>query len=216
MTTCRDQSLTSEEMGALEGILAKLSGQGADLPFPLFRFMTEITATTNVDLLVRDHEKGVLLAWRDDPFGTGWHVPGSIVRHREEIAHRILTCADEEFGCEMDVADRPVALIQIFDDRGHSISLCYTSALRGPPGRRVIGGDETPEAGDLRWFTVPPAQLYPSHLVYRDLLEELGRGRLGEGVRLFTQHVGRRDAAQASPGDIINSDVPLSRKAPEP
>lgn len=216
MTTSRDHGLTSEELRMLEGILAKLSGQGADLPFPLFRFMTEITATANVDLLVQDDEEGVLLAWRDDPFGAGWHVPGSIVRHREEIAHRILACADEEFGCEMDVSDRPVALIQIFDDRGHSISLCYPSVLRGPPGKRVIGGDETPEAGDLCWFAVLPAQLYPSHLVYRDLLEELGRGRLGEGVRLFTQHVGRRDAAQDSPGGSISSDLPLSRGAPEP
>ncbi len=133
MTTSRDHGLTSEELRMLEGILTKLSGQGADLPPPLFRFMTEITATANVDLLVQDDEKGVLLAWRDDPFGTGWHVPGSIIRHREEITHRILACAGEEFGCEIDVADRPVALIQIFDDRGHSISLCYPSVLRGRP-----------------------------------------------------------------------------------
>ena len=132
----------------------------------------------------------------------------------DPITHRILACADEEFGCKMDVADRPVALIQIFDDRGHSISLCYPAALRGLPGKRVISGGETPEAGDLCWFAVPPAQLYPSHLVYRDLLEELGHGRLGEGVRLFTQHVGRRDTAQASPGGAIGSDVPLTGKAP--
>ena len=53
MTISRDHGLISEELRMLEGILAKLSGQGADLPFPLFRSVTEITATANVDLLVQ-------------------------------------------------------------------------------------------------------------------------------------------------------------------
>ena len=210
MTSPGDLRLTEEELHTLETILAKLHGRGADLPTPLFRFVTEVTATANIDLLVQDEQKGTLLAWRDDPFGTGWHVPGSIIRHREEIAHRIRACAQDEFGCELQVADRPIALIQIFDDRGHSISLCYHSALRSRPGKRVVGEDETPEAGDLRWFAVPPSQLYPSHLVYRDILAELTHGRLGAGVHLFTQRAGHRRAAQVSPGGVIRSDVPLT------
>ena len=212
MTIPDDQALTDEELRTLEGLLAKLSGRGADLPWPLFRFITEVTATANVDLLVQDDEKGVLLAWRDDPFGTGWHVSGSIIRHREEVAHRISACAREEFGCEVDATDEPIALLQIFDDRGHSVSLCYRVTLRGNPGKRVLGGDDTPEVGDLRWFAAPPAQLYPSHLVYRDLLAALDRGQLGEGVRLFTQHVGCRDATQGSPEGAIGSGAPLTER----
>jgi ADP-ribose pyrophosphatase YjhB (NUDIX family) len=210
MTSLDDQALTDGELRALEGILAKLSGRGANLPWPLFRFMTEVMATVNVDLLVQDERKGVLLAWRSDPFGAGWHVPGSIIRHREEIEHRISACAREEFGCEVDVAERPVALLQIFDDRGHSVSLCYQATLHGSPGKRVVGRDETPEAGDLRWFATLPAQLYPSHLVYCTVLEALDHGHLGEGIRLFTQHVGRRDMAQTSPDGVIGSDTSLT------
>ncbi len=210
MTPLDDQALTDGELRALEGILAKLSGRGANLPWPLFRFMTEVMATVNVDLLIQDERKGVLLAWRSDPFGAGCHVPGSIVRHREEIGHRISACAREEFGCEVNVAERPVALLQIFDDRGHSVSLCYQATLRGSPGKRVVGRDVTPEAGDLRWFATLPAQLYPSHLVYYAVLEALDHGHLGEGIRLFTQHVGRRDMAQASPDGMIGSDAPLT------
>ena len=206
VTETGEPALTGEELRTLEAILARLSGRGADLPWPLFRFMTEVMATPNVDLLVQDEAKGVLLAWRDDPFGTGWHVPGSIIRHREEVAHRIAACARDEFGCDVAVGDGPAALVQIFDDRGHSLSLCYRATLRGTPGRRVLQGDETPEAGDLRWFATPPDRLYPSHLVYRDILAALGRGGLGEGVALFTQHVGLRDAAQDSPGGIIAPD----------
>ncbi len=204
MTSPGDHALTAEELQTLEAILARLSGPGADLPPPLFRFVTEVVATPNVDLLVLDDAEGVLLAWRDDPFGQGWHVPGSIIRHREEIAHRIAACARDELGCEVQAGDGPLALVQIFDDRGHSLSLCFRATLAGTPTRRVLEAGETPAAGDLRWFASPPAELYPSHLVYRDLLDSLGRP--GSTVPVFTQHVGRRDAAQASPEGAIAPD----------
>lgn len=204
-------TLTADELRVLEAILARLSGPGADLPLPLFRFVTEVVATPNVDLLVHDDAKGTLLAWRDDPFGTGWHVPGSIIRHREEVAHRIAACARDELGCEVVASDGPVALLQIFDDRGHSVSLCFRATLAGLPGRRVVAEGDTPEPGDLRWFASPPADLYPSHLAYRDLL---ARGAPGEGIAVLTQHVGRRDAAQASPEGAIASDPGLGLDAP--
>lgn len=210
-----DGVLTEEELRALKRILAKLSGQSGDLPAPLFRFITAVTPTPNVDLLVQDAEKGILLAWRDDAFGTGWHVPGSLIRHREEVAHRVAACARDEFGCEVEVADRPVALIEIFDDRGHTLGLCYQTTLRGSPGKRVIGEDDPPEAGDLRWFATLPAALYPSHVIYRDLLDALAQGQLGEGVRLFTHQAGSRDRAQPSADGSISSDVPLA-EPPQP
>lgn len=204
-----EQALSEAELRTLEGLLGRLAGSGAELPWPLFRFVTEVTATPNVDLLVHDEARGVLLAWRDDAFGRGWHVPGSIIRHREEVAHRIEACAEDEFGCAVRCSGGPVALVQIFDDRGHSLSLCYRATLLGRPTRRVLTESETPAAGDLRWFHEAPGDLYPSHRVYREVLAALGRGRLREGVPLFTQHVGRRDAAQASPGGAIASDLPL-------
>jgi colanic acid biosynthesis protein WcaH len=205
-----DQSLTDDELRTLEGLLTKLSGRGASLPKPIFRFITEVSATANVDLLVRDEEQRVLLAWRDDPFGTGWHVPGSIIRHREEIAHRISACALDEFGCEVDAAERPVALLQIFDDRGHSVSLCYPATLRGSPSKRILQADDTPEIGDLRWFADLPAQLYPSHRVYHEVLEALDHGELGGGARLFTQHAGCREVDQPISEGFISNDKPLS------
>ena len=202
-------ALSEAELGTLEGLLGRLAGSGAELPWPLFRFVTEIMATPNVDLLVHDEARGVLLAWRDDAFGQGWHVPGSIIRHREEVAHRIEACAESELGCAVRCAAGPVAIVQIFDDRGHSLSLCYRATLLGRPARPVLTESEAPAAGDLRWFREAPDDLYPSHQVYRDVLAALGRGRLREGVPLFTQHVGRRDAAQASLGGVIGADLPL-------
>lgn len=203
--------LSSDELTALERILAKLSGRGAELPWPLFRFITEVSATANVDLLVHDEAGRVLLAWREDPFGTGWHVPGSIIRHREEIAHRIKACAEDEFGCSAEVGSGPVALIQIFDDRGHSVSLVYPAMLKGFPSRTVDEG-AAPKVGDLRWFIAMPKDLYPSHLVYREIVAAFRSGGLRTGIPVFTQHTGRRDKAASEPGGTITADAPLTEK----
>ncbi len=195
-------ALTDADLRTLESILARLSGPGALLPGPLFRFVTEVMATPNVDLLVRDPAKGTLLAWRDDPFGRGWHVPGSIIRHREEIAHRIAACARDELGCDVTTGDGPVAIVQIFDDRGHSLSLCFAATLAGTPARRILAAGDTPARGDLRWFAAPPPDLYPSHVAYRDLLASPAH----DPIPVLTQHAGHRDAAQTSPDGAIAPD----------
>ncbi len=191
------EPLTEDDLRTLEALLTRVSGRGGDLPWPLFRFVTEVAATANVDLLVRDDAERVLLAWREDPFGRGWHIPGSIIRHREEIGHRIAACAHDEFGCDLDVTEGPVAVVQIFDDWGHSMSLCHLASLRGAPGRRMTADGEAAAPGDLRWFAGLPEPLYPSHMVYRDVLQALASGGLDGRARLFTHHVGRRDARRA-------------------
>ena len=209
MTVHDGNALSTEEQRTLEGLLAKLDGPGAELPWPLFRFINEVVATVNIDLLVQDDVHGVLLAWRDDPFGKGWHVPGSIIRHREEISHRIQACARDEFGCDLTVADRATAVVQIFDDRGHSVSLCYRAMLREPLGRRLVNATDQLEAGDLCWFRITPSNLYPSHRVYRDVLASLDQGRLDAGAEIFTQHVGIRDAEALAPEGSISSNTTL-------
>ena len=200
--------LTAEELATLEALLARLSGRGADLPWPLFRFVTEVAATANVDLLVRDPVRGVLLSWRNDPFGAGWHVPGSIIRHREEIGHRLAETAREEFGCDVRAAGGVAAVIQIFDDRGHSVSLVYPAVLLGTPGKRVVGEGAVPRPGDLRWFAVVPEDMYPSHRVYREVVAALSEG--AGGARVFTQHTGERDAGQTAAGGSIAAPSSLA------
>ena len=54
MTGSKTQALTEEELRTLEGTLAKLGGQGATLPRPLFRFMTKVMATARPAPLQRN------------------------------------------------------------------------------------------------------------------------------------------------------------------
>ena len=138
--------LSDEEVITLEGILDKISGSKAELPPALFRFATDIVATSNVDLLVQDDEKRVLLAWREDAFGTGWHVPGSIIRHREEIApesKNLLRKSSDVIWKSPSDGLR----CQIFDDRGHSVSFCYTATLRQMPIKALVNAGNAPQAG---------------------------------------------------------------------
>ena len=46
--------------------------------------------------------------------------------------------------------------------------------------------------------------------MYRDVLLSLERGDLGASIPLYTQHIGRRDAAQTSSEGEIGSDVSLA------
>ncbi|MDR2604028.1 MAG: hypothetical protein LBC55_01570, partial [Desulfovibrio sp.] len=62
-------------------------------------FTSSITPMLNVDLLVRDDAGRILLSWRDDALcGTGWHVPGGVVRFQETLAERVRKTALQELG----------------------------------------------------------------------------------------------------------------------
>ena len=103
-----DPDLSEADVRDLERILAKVSGDG-DLPLSLLRFVLEIAPTPNVDLVVLDEKRRVLLAWRQDSFGQGWHVPGSLIRHRERIETRLEATARNEFNAKLKVDSEPFA-----------------------------------------------------------------------------------------------------------
>lgn len=92
----------------------------------MFLFVSSVTPLVNVDLLVVDSQKGILLSWRDDEhYGTGWHIPGGIIRHKETIMERIQKTALREFGCEVKYAEQIKVTEQLLnqEERNHFISL---------------------------------------------------------------------------------------------
>jgi colanic acid biosynthesis protein WcaH len=107
------------------------------LPNELFYLTSRLTPLINVDLMIANEHGQTLLTWRADQFyGPGWHVPGGIIRFKEEAAQRIHKVAESELGVEVEADAYPVAFFEIMnpnrDIRGHFISLVYRCRLLSP------------------------------------------------------------------------------------
>lgn len=144
------------------------------LPEELLLFISRMAPLINVDLLVQDEAKRVLLTWRDDEFyGAGWHVPGSIIRYKEHAADRIRRCAQDELGCAVEFDPAPVTIIESMDtrrNRGHFISMLYRCRLAGEPDpARRAGG--RPRRGDWMWHERCPPDFLALQFPYQQFLE---------------------------------------------
>ena len=133
------------------------------LPQDIFLFVSRITPLVNVDLLIRDDRGRTLLTWRDDGhFGSGWHVPGGIIRYKEAAADRVRACAREELGADVSFDPAPIFVMETIletRDRGHAVSLLYRCRLSSPPDPAREAGAQSPSAGQWRWHQGAPADL---------------------------------------------------------
>jgi hypothetical protein len=141
------------------------------LPDPVFQFVLKTTPMINVDLLVKDGLGRVLVAWRSDEFGEGWHIPGGIIRWRESFAARLAAVGRLELHAEVAPDPEPCRVSQLLDSgRGHFISLLYRCVLRTPIPDDAFAADASDaQPGQLLWSSGVPAALYPAHEIYRDL-----------------------------------------------
>lgn len=154
------------------------------LPESLFLLFSSLTPITNIDLLIVDKEKGVLLTWRDDPFyGQGWHIPGGCVRMKESLDKRIQITAKNEVGTEVNYLKEPIAVREamVNEDRpwltnqlyrSYNISFLYLASV--PNGYEIENKNEIEHtAGYMKWFTSYPEDLLPCHQdLYGDILEK--------------------------------------------
>lgn len=164
--------MSTELIEQLAAQLLDLTGdQRQGLPIPVFRLVSQLTPMINVDLLIRDDAGRTLLTWRADEFyGPGWHIPGGIIRFKENIATRIAKVADAELGCAVDFQAQPLAMHEIMaphrDVRGHFISLLYLCTLRTAPAA-CLHADGAPANGQWHWHNDCPADLIRVHDIYR-------------------------------------------------
>ncbi len=147
---------------------------GMDLPEELFLFISRVTPLVNVDLLVKDEHGHTLLTWRDDEFyGSGWHVPGGIIRYKEHAADRIRKVAEQEIGSPVEFDPVPIVIIETMSEqreRGHFLSMLYRCRLLGEPDP-ALRALERPRRGDWKWHTGTPDDLLPVHQVYERFFE---------------------------------------------
>ena len=151
-----------------------LEGQIVDprvgLPSEIFYFITRLTPMVNVDLLIKDEDRRSLLSWRDDEFsGSGWHIPGGIVRYKEKMENRLNEVAKQEIGINVQFYPEPLVLNQAFvphKTRGHFISFLYKCFIPGnfhPDNGSLTKRD----LGYLEWQETCPQDIVEVHEMYR-------------------------------------------------
>jgi colanic acid biosynthesis protein WcaH len=141
------------------------------LPEELFLFISRTTPLINVDLLIRDDARRTLLTWRSDQYyGSGWHIPGGIIRYKETAAQRIQEVARQELGAMVSYDPIPVSITESIAperDRGHFVSLLYRCRLSSDPDPERLATTDPPEPGAWNWHAGAPADLLRVHNMYR-------------------------------------------------
>jgi len=149
------------------------TGLGRDV----FHFISSLTPVVNVDLLVKNSRQETLLTWRADEFyGPGWHLPGGVVRFKEDPRARIQKVALSELGCSVRCDEAPLTVrSQTADDRdvrGHFLSLLFSCDLKTLPSPSLQALGEIPSNGQWRWHKKAPHNLVSVHESFRIYINE--------------------------------------------
>ena len=146
------------------------------LPDEIFYFLGRKTPLLNVDLLVKDKNNRVLLSWRDDEYsGTGWHIPGGIIRYKENIKNRVDEVSRLELKGEVICDSDPIAINEIIAknqrDRAHFISMLFNCSMNDD--YKINNGNLLPnDPGFLKWFQECPEDLISWHEIYASFFSE--------------------------------------------
>jgi len=166
----------------IEKIELNIKNPSKGLPDDIFYLVGRLTPYINVDLLVKNDLGQTLLSWRDETsfnnsVGSGWHIPGGIIRFQETISERIREVALNEMGAKLAYhSDQPISVNQILDykakNRSHFISLLYKCKLEDNYQINNNGLKEG-EIGFLKWHTGVPENLLRNHHIYKKYLTNL-------------------------------------------
>ncbi len=164
-------------LSAIDFLERQVADPSIGLPEEIFLFISRMAPMVNVDLLVKNTAGNTLLSWRADPYaGTGWHVPGGIIRFRETFAVRIAKVAVAELGSKVEYDPKPLAVNEIIlkknGTRGHFISFLYRCRL--PDDYAIDNSGRTPASpGFLKWHSGCPDNLISFHDLYRNFINGL-------------------------------------------
>jgi colanic acid biosynthesis protein WcaH len=145
------------------------------LPDNIFLFISRITPLINVDLLIKDKNKGILLTWRSkgEKYSEGWHFPGGIIRFRETAVKRVLEVAKNELKAKILLNKKPILISEIIliqRNRSHFISLLYSCTLISEPKIKECD-DNSPRPGEYMWHKKCPKNIIKPHYCYKSLFK---------------------------------------------
>lgn len=157
---------------AIKCIEKQIKDPKVGLPEEVFLLVSRLTPLVNVDLLIKDENGRILLSWRDDIHGAGWHIPGGIIRFKEHLEDRLKKVAIKEIGTEVKFDPIPIAFNEIIlkhNNRGHFMSFLYKCFL---PSSYIPDNGELKEkdAGYLKWHDFCPKNLIKVHEIYKKFI----------------------------------------------
>jgi len=126
-----------------------------------FHMVSRLTPLVNVDLLIKNENRDILLTWRADEFyGPGWHIPGGILRFKETFETRIQAVAQLELRTTVKHDNTPCMIQQTInptrDTRGHFISLLFDCELSSPLSESHKFTLDNPMNDQWAWHSVIP------------------------------------------------------------
>jgi colanic acid biosynthesis protein WcaH len=168
-----NSSLQSAFMTIREEVGDAKGGLGLEV----FHFVSSLTPIINVDLLIKNTRHETLLTWRADEFyGPGWHLPGGVVRFKEDPGVRIQKVALSELGCRVKYNDMPLTVrsqtAKDRDVRGHFLSLLYNCSLETTPPTAMEALSAIPMNGQWKWHKNAPHDLVSVHESFRIYINE--------------------------------------------
>lgn len=142
------------------------------LPDDIFYFVSRLTPLINVDLIVYSSQKKILFTWRDDKYcGKGWHLPGGIIRYKENMLDRVKIVAKREIGVDLITIDGPIDIKQIIDqtkkNRSHFISLLFKCHV-DIKNENIILDNIQKEPDNFLLTKGVPKNLLSWHDIYKD------------------------------------------------
>ena len=172
----------SNMIDTIKSIVAQgVNGYGG-LPEEVFEFVSAVSPVPNVDLLIINERKEILLSWRNDQYyGEGWHIPGGCIRFGESIEERIHKTAWAELGCDVIYEKQPLTVADAIRGenqqlqnpcvRGHNVTILFRCKLKTDldivsEQKKIAGQD-----GFLKWFPEIPVDLLKIHFCYGDILK---------------------------------------------
>lgn len=152
-----------------------------DLPEKMFLQISTKTPLINVDLFIINEFDEILLSWRDDVYcGTGWHIPGGIIRHGETMQTRLQKTATKEIGFLPEFELTPCKVTEIFlkqKYRNHFISHLFRGWCSKDSVKTVI--ENIPhKIGDLCWFSYYPGLVFSQNAYEEYMIDYFNKLKL--------------------------------------
>ena len=113
-----------------------------------------------------------MLLWRDDQhYGPGWHLPGGIIRFREQMIKRVEKVAFGECNVVPKNIVGPLEYFESIDiqqrERSHFITFIFSCEIDMPKTQLTFGYDWLVNLKKGKFFKVFPNDMIPLHHKYR-------------------------------------------------